>query len=55
MHVRAHAGTRDNERADALAKQGVKLRFDLMELSLQTPEGYFRSALEKYWQIRRPD
>ena len=33
---RAHADTLDNERADALIKQVIKLRFDLMQL--QSPD-----------------
>ena len=53
MHVRAHAGTKGNERADALAKRGSKLRFDLMEL--ETPDGWFTASLERYWQNRRPE
>ena len=46
MHVRAHAGTKGNERADALVKRGSKLRFDLMEL--ETPDGWFTASLERY-------
>lgn len=53
MHVRAHTGTKGNERADALAKRGAKLRFDLMQA--ETPDGWFKSALERYWQNRRPE
>ena len=53
FHIKAHAGhanTHGNERADALAKRGAKLRFDLMQL--QSP-GWFNAALAKYWQNRK--
>ena len=56
MHVRAHAGTKGNERADALTKRGAKLMFDLMKL--ETPEGWFKASLvlvERYWQNRKSE
>ena len=39
MYVRDHAGTKGNERVDALTKRGAELRFDLMKL--ETPEDWF--------------
>ena len=50
LHVKAHAGQRGNERADKLAKEGAKLRFDLMNKS--QPEGWFQRALKCYWDNR---
>ena len=50
LHVKAHAGQLDNERADKLAKKGVKLRFILM---IKTrPKKWFERALKVYWGNR---
>ena len=52
-HVKAHDGDHGNERADALAKEGSKLRFDLMNLA--APDGWFTEALARYWGNRKID
>ena len=41
-----------NERADALAKEGAKLRFDLMELAAPHST-WFHEALALYWSNRK--
>ena len=47
LHVKAHDGSHGNERADKLVKEGVKLRFDLMELA--APHNtWFHQALALY-------
>ena len=52
MHVKAHNGSHGNERADALAKEGAKLRFDLMDLA--APHNtWFHEALALYWSNRK--
>ena len=51
-HVQAHAGKHGNERADTLAKEGSKLRFDLMNLAAL--DGWFTEALTRYWGNRKP-
>ena len=51
-HVKAHTGTVGNERADALAKLGVELRFKLMEE--QGSRDWFQNALTDYWGNRKP-
>ena len=52
MHVKAHDGSQGNERADKLAKEGAKLRFDLMELA--APHNtWFHQALALYWSNRK--
>ena len=53
MHVKAHAGTHGNERADSLAKEGAELRFKLVELAM--PNEWFQSTLNKYWTNRTQD
>ena len=50
MHVRAHVGVFGNEKVDKLAKEGAKLRFELMEAA--APDDWFHSALYKYWGNR---
>ena len=52
LHVKAHAGTHGNERADKLAAEGSALRFQLMEDA--APQNWFQNALEKYWGNRAP-
>ena len=52
QYVRAHKGTVGNERADSLAKLGVKLRFELKVE--QGPKDWFKHALEEYWANRKP-
>ena len=52
QHVKAHDGTEGNERADALAKMGAKLHFNL--LVQQQPQGWFQRAIKLYWGNRRP-
>ena len=49
-HVKAHDGNHGNERADNLAAEGAKLRFELMELA--APKDWYRKSLERYWDIR---
>ena len=44
MHVKAHDGSQGNERADKLAKEGAKLRFDLMELAVLITRGFTRHS-----------
>ena len=52
MHVKAHNGSHGNERADALVKEGAKLRFDLMDLA--APHNtWFHEALALYWSNRK--
>ena len=53
MHVKAHDGDVGNERADKLAKQGSKLRFELMRDQASSPN-WFKKSLYKYWNNRRP-
>ena len=50
LHVKAHAGTEGNERADKLVKKGDELRFKLM--IEEAPGGWFKGALEQYWGNR---
>ena len=50
QHVKAHAGTVGNERADALAKLGAALRLKLTQR--QQPSRWFRDAVEQYWGNR---
>ena len=52
QHVKAHNGTVGNERADALAKEGAKLRFKLMERAAEP--GWFTYAVSLYWGNRKP-
>ena len=52
MHVKAHDGSQGNERADKLAKEGAKLRFDLMELT-GPHNTWFHQALALYWSNRK--
>ena len=49
----AHDGDVGNERADKLAKQGSKLRFELMRDQASSPN-WFKKSLYKYWNNRRP-
>ena len=42
-----------NTSADALAKEGSKLRFDLMNLA--APDGWFTETLARYWGNRKID
>ena len=53
LHVKAHAGTDGNERADELAKSGAKLRFELMEKA--APTDWFQDSLYRYWGNRKHD
>ena len=53
IHVKAHDGEADNERADDLAKLGAKLRFELMRDQANSPN-WFKKSLKLYWNNRRP-
>ena len=50
FYVHVHKGNKGNESADALAKQGSKLRSDLLQL--QNPN-WFQRALKLYWRNRK--
>ena len=52
MYVKAHDGSHGNERADKLAKEGAKLRFDLMELAAPH-DTWYHEALALYWTNRK--
>ena len=52
LHVRSHVVEHGNEHADALAKEGSKLRFDLVNLA--APDEWFTETLARYWGNRKP-
>ena len=47
MYVKVHDGSHGNERADKLIKEGVKLRFELMEMTA-SHETWYHEALDRY-------
>ena len=53
MYVKVHDGSHGNERADMLVKEGVKLRFELMERAAPHDTWYHEALARYYWANRK--
>ena len=51
LYVRAHSGNVGNEKVDALAKKGAKLRARMM--ILEGGDGWYKRTVERYWENRK--